>query len=407
MKHLSNAMCLLVLAAARLWAGDAAPSATELDPAQAAEAAKRFPANEWVEIATKVVIPEKWKAGRFIYINSYASIVYCASIGAAMTMDGYTYTPAGKSCANNYSDSVYTFDPMKAEYELFKRSNWWAGGRTNALELTSHPLDENKSDPTPCPRHLYHGITWLPETDSFYLINGANAGVPNEHPKYKENNGTPTRTFWSMDVPTRTWKMLEYPPLKRSDPYGTVLAAVPGTGMLYYFDAWSVAGYDTKSAKWSVLQGDIGRPVGINSYYYDGPKFVDSKRRRVVFYACAPWSSTKGEPPLTKSQLYAFDVAKKDFETINGSGAADFEKFKSGAYLANIDKYFYLTDKGQYLFDPASNQWKKLKLSLPENLRKNLTWCYLTFDTRRGLVIMNNHTTWAVLRIDEKSLQFE
>jgi hypothetical protein len=169
-----------------------------------------------------------------------------------------------------------------------------------------------------------------------------------------------------------------------------------------------VASYEAKSAKWTTLQGDSGRPVGINSYFYDGAKFVDSKRRRVVFYGSSPWAApAKGEPALAKNQLYVFNSEKKDFETINGTGAGDFAKTKCAAYLPNVDKYLFVTDKGQYLFDPVGNQWKTLDLQLSDALKKDLGWCYLTFDTKRGLVILNNQRLWAVLRIDEKTLALE
>ena len=371
-----------------------------LDPNLSAEAAKKFPANQWVMNDVKINIPEKWKEGRYCYINTYASIVYCESLNVAITMDGYTYTPAGKSLPNNYSDSVYIFDPIKNELELFKRSNWRAGGRTTNPELTSYPLDENKTDATPCPRHLYRGITWHEDTNSFYLINGANAGVPNEHPKYKENNGTDTKTFWVMDVSKRTWKLLENPPLKRIDPYETSLFSIPGTSNLIYFDDWSIAAYDTKLSKWSVLMGNNGSPV--KTLKTTSATLVDSKRKKIIFYGGQAWTSIKdAAPQMAKNQLHAYDIEKNVLEVINGTGTVEFEKIRPCAYLSDIDKYLYLTDKGHYLFDPVTNQWKNLKIDLPQI---PMNWCYMTYDTKRGLVIINEGYKWAVLRIDEKSL---
>ena len=375
------------------------------DTESSLEAAKKFPANKWVINEIKIVIPEKWNKGRYCYVNSYASIVFCNSIGAAITMDGYTYTPAGKSILNNYSDSVYVFHPMRNEYELFKRNNWRAGARSTDPEKTSYPFDENKTDQTPCPRHLYRGITYLEDTDTFYLINGANAGVPNEHPKYKENNGTDTHTFWGMNVSTKTWKQLELPSLKRMDPYETVLMAMPSTGKLIYFDAWSVASYDAKSAKWSVMMGNDGRPVKSQALYC--ASLVDSKRHRMVFYGGPGWRTQKDVAPvMTKTQLSYYDMDKNTNETINGTGDIDieFDKIRPCAYLSDIDKYLYVTNKGHYIFDPNKNQWKKLKIELP-NIP--FSWCYMTYDVKRKLLILNDGYKWAVMRLDEKTFEFE
>jgi hypothetical protein len=321
-----------------------------------------------------------------------------------MTMDGYTLAPAGKAIPNNYSDSVYIFDPIKNEFELFKRNNWRAGGRTDNIEATSYPLDENKTDPTPCPRHIYKGITWLAETNSFYLINGANAGVPNLHPKYKENNGTDTHTFWAMDVSKKTWKPLENPPLKRIDPYDTILTAIPGTGKLIYLDDWSIASYDTKVSKWSVLLGNNGTPVKPLTTY--SSTLVDSKRQKIIFYGGIAWTPEKGATPkVAKNQLYSYDIEKNILEVVNGVGTVEFEKIsQSCAYLSDIDKYLYLTDKGLFIFNPVTNQWKKLKIEMP---KIPMSWCYMTYDTKRGIVIINDYLKWAVLRIDEKTLEYE
>ncbi len=372
----------------------------EADPKMVAEAVKKFPANQWVMESVNVVIPEKWNQGRYLFINSYGSIVYCESLGTAITVDGYTYAPQGKAPTNNYADSVYTYNPMKNELELFRKNNWRAGQRGTQLETTSYPFDENKTDPTPCPRHIYKGITWVAETDTFYLINGANAGVPNKHPKYEENMGTTTSTFWSLDIKTKKWKLLERPAVKRLDVYETILTSIPNTNKLIYIDEWNVISYDIKEEKWTPMMGNGPSPV--KSLKNGSAVLVDSKRQKIIFYGGAAWKPVKENPPsLTSNQLYAYDVASNTFETITGEGTVELGKMRPCAYLAKIDKYFYLTTTGQYLFDPTNNKWKKLNIGLPDVPHQ---WCYMTYDTKRDLIIMNDGRKWGVLRLDESSL---
>jgi len=378
----------------------ALPVGCRPDPVLVAEAEKRFPANQWVEITPRSIIPEAWQGGRQVYVNSYSSLAYCGSLGVVMTMDGYTTVPAGKIIPNNYSDSVYTFDPITGALELFKRSNWHAGARSKDPAGTSYPYDENRSDPTPCPRHLYKGITWSPDDDAFYLINGANAGVPNEHPKFALNNGTATYTFWAMDVGRRTWKQLPYPKLKRTDQYETVLTAIPGTGKLFYFDAWNVASYDLKAGTWSVLKGDDGRPVGFNSYAAGGVAMVDSRRRRVVFYWGSSWHTKV--PLLTRDQFYVYDVATNEHAVLTSTNQLDATPIVAGTYVTHLDTYLLLCDQGLRTFDPTALAWKALPVALPAWMSKPGSWTYFTYDAKRQLVICNSRNNWAVLRLDGK-----
>jgi hypothetical protein len=369
-----------------------------------AAAAQKFAANRWVELGpTKVVIPKPWDNGRIKGVNSFGSEVYCDQLGEILSMDGYTTAPAGKSTPNNYSDSLYGYNPMTGVLRLVKRSNWRAGARSNDPKNCSYPYDENKTDPTPCPRHTYNGICYSTDAKKFYLINGANAGVPNKHPKFKPNKGSDVFTFWEFDIAKLKWKQLEYPKVKRKEPYETVLRAIPGENALYLIATWSLWKYDTRNEKWSAVipKG----PSGIGSGSNGCAATVDPKRRRIVMMNAAA-RVRKGKPETDANRYVSvryFDPATKKFVPIPVKGAVE-GKVKAGlAYVDHMDCYAVRTEKGLFLYLPEEQKWKKPEIAqfVPEG-RHAWSWCYMNYDKARQLLVLKRQ---AALRLDPKTLK--
>jgi len=372
-----------------------------------AEAAAKFPANQWVGLPpAKVVIPKPWDNGRIVHVNSFGSDVFCPGINKIVTVTGYTTMPAGKAVPNNYSDSLYAFDCVRNEMELLKRSNWRAGARSTDPAQCSYPLDENRDDPTPCPRHTYNGICHDAEGGKFYLINGANAGVPNKHPQFDSNKGTDVFTFWSYDFATKKWMQLEYPAYKRKEPYDTILRAVPGTGKLYHFSEWTVASYDLKTGAWKVLLdspggGPVNGKAGAANGYA-GRAIVDGKRQRVLMHYGAAWRPKKdGNPEMPMHVLVVFNTKTEKFEHL-GQGSVEGKSNLGFVYVEHLDRYWLRTDAGEYLMNPDSGAWTKLAhapytfpVSRPEE------WNYANYDSTRNLIVLSKYSSaWAVLRLE-------
>ncbi|PCJ57668.1 MAG: hypothetical protein COA79_15595 [Planctomycetota bacterium] len=368
------------------------------------EKEKKFPANQWVALAkTKVVIPEIWNKGRHKGINSFGSEVYCEKLGLVLSLDGYTTAPAGKSTPNNYSESMYGFNPITTELTLIKRNNWQGGARSTDPKKCSYPLDENKTEPTPCPRHTYNGICYSNDSGKFYLINGANAGVPNAHPKFKINGGTGVYTFWEYDVETKKWKELDYPGVKRKEPYDTLLRPMLGDNSLYLIQVWSLWKYDLKTNKWTGLKKHTGRPL--NSGSKGCHSTVDPIRKRIlIFNSAARLRKGKTETEAHKMvNLRYYDVATDAFVQIPLKGAVE-GKIKAGiAYVDHMDCYAVRTEKGLFLYFPKEKKWKKpeIKQFIPK-ARKPFSWTYLNYDSKRKLLILNRY---AVLNLDPKTLK--
>lgn len=357
------------------------------------------PAGQWVKLTVKEEFPAPWDNGRRKYVNSFGSIVHCDALGEVLLMDGYTTAPAGKAVPNNYSDSLYGFHPETGVLRLVKRSNWRAGARSGDPQVTSFPYDENVADPTPCPRHTYNGICYSPDSKKFYLINGANAGVPNEHPNYKKNKGTDTYTFWEYDIEGKKWAELEYPAVGRKEPYETVLRAMPGENALYLVQTWSLWRYDIPAKKWEAVipKG----PSGIGSNAYGCNATVDPKRKRILILNSAP-KAQKGKPETDAQKhvyLHYFDLATKKFVPIDTTGTEG--RSKAGlAYVEHLDKYAVRTEAGLFLFDPEANAWSRSSAANPEGAGKNPTaWSYMVYDAQRKLLVLNADG-WFVLKLE-------
>jgi len=366
-----------------------------------AETTQQFPPNQWVPLKRTVVIPEQWKAGRLKGVNSYGSHVYCDKLGAVLSVDGYTTAPAGKSTPNNYSDSLYGYNPETGVFRLIKRSNWRAGARAKGSR-GSYPLDDNRDEPTPCPRHTYNGICYSADTKKFYVINGANAGVPNtQHPKWVVNKGTGVFTFWEFDFDTLKWTQLAYPKVGRKEPYETVLRAMPGTGKLYLIQTWSLWCYDTKKATWSAVIPK-GR-AGIGSGNYGCAATVDPKRQRIVMMNSGA-KVRKGRPITdahkTVSMRY-FDVATKKFIPIPTIGLVQGKRKGGLAYVDHMDCYAARTEEALYLYFPETDEWKKPKM---EHSKGEGSWSYMVYDRVRRILVLKHE---AALRLDPETLEYE
>lgn len=363
---------------------------------------KTLPANRWEKLPpAKVVIPEPWEKGRLKGVNSFGSEVYCDALGEILSLDGYTTAPKGKSTPNNYSDSLYAYHPVSGVFRLLKRSNWRAGARCKGPR-GSYPLDENRAEPTPCPRHTYNGICFSVDSNKFYLINGANAGVPNsDHPKWNENNGTTTKSFWEFNIESKKWKQLTYPKVPRFEPYETVLRAIPGTHSLYLIGTWSVMKYDIKTGTWTNKMGTGRSPVKSGNYGCHAT--VDLKRKRIVLLNSAA-KVRKGKPITEAHKIVSmryYDIEKNAFVPISVKGKVTGARKAGLAYVDHMDAYAARTEKGLHLYFPESGEWKRPAIAPYPAAGK---WSYMNYDRKRKLLILNRY---AALRLDPKTLTFE
>jgi len=365
-----------------------------------------YPPNTWVKLAkTKTIIPKVWSAGRHKNVNSFGSEVYCDKNGEMLSMDGYITTPPGKASPANYSDSLYGFNPDTSVFRLIKRSHWRAGARAKGPR-GSYPLDENKTEPTPCPRHTYNGICYSTDTEKFYLINGANAGVPNtQHPKWAANKGTDTFTFWSFDFGSKKWTQLAYPKVARKEPYETILRAMPGTNKLYLIQLWSLWSYNTKTEIWKA-EIPKGRSA-IGSGSSQSMATVDPKRKRIIMLRSAV-KIRQGQPVEDKHKFVGmnyYDVATNKFIVIPTFNIIEGKSKAGLAYIDHMDCYAVRTEKGLFLYYPQTQKWKRAKIKqFVIQSKSPWSWNYMNYDKKRKILILRKE---AALRLDPTTLQLE
>lgn len=369
-----------------------------------ASPAKTYPANQWVVLPERqILIPEPWDNGRHVAINSYGSQVYCDKTGEVLCMDGYTTLPGGKATPNNYSDSLYGYNPDTGVYRLIKRSNWHAGGRSGG-ERGSYPLDENKDDPTPCPRHTYNGICYSRDTEKFYLINGANGGLYRKHPKWDVNKGTGVYTFWAYDFESKKWTQLAYPEVKRKEPYETVLRAMPGKHKLYLIQQWSLWSYDTSENKWSA-EIPKGRS-GIGSGVRGCKAAVDSRRERIVILNNAP-RTRKGKAAKAANKVVSmryYDVAAKEFVKIPTINMVEGKRNAGLAYVDHMDCYAVRTEKGLFLYFPETGKWKRPQVGDNPPVGE---WPSMVYDRQRELLVLIYDRQHKLFREGSRALRLD
>lgn len=374
-----------------------APSAAENQPVPRPASTFRadLPLNTWVRVRPAYAPVAGGGSHR---PQSWNKLVYDSLGRRAIFLDRWSDDVHDHSI---YANAVLAFDVAANEVTRLKVSNWkresnpGGGYRTIALP-------ENESEPTPCDRHPYGNVAFVPERNAVYLSAGANQTAWSENLRRSDN----TADTWRFDLAERKWTRVvseKNPPggFEGSmcyDPVNKVIVRVAADGT----QTWLL---DVATEQWR-------NPIATNNPRCGKAASMcyDSKRGRVLLFGGrgrdnpdkrwnAPgvdfWSFTVAEnewKPLPDSPIRG-RAAGMDYDPANDCVMLHFsiEKGKPGKSL------FYLCDR---------NEWRGLPAEV-DSRGPAAPWHALAYDAANNVFVRSAYTDgrpeWWLIRLDRSS----
>lgn len=339
-----------------------------------------LPRNTWVQVEPESL---PFVGGGSHRPQSWNKLVYDSVGRRAIYLDRWSDETHGHTI---YANAVLAFDPAANSVACLKVSNW-TQQRKEGGGYHTVPLPENEREPTPCDRHPYGNVAFVPEQNAVYLSAGANqsalAGELRSH--------AACRDTWRFDLAGRRWTKvasdLEPPDSLEGvmcyDPANKVIVRLCNDGT----QTWLL---DVTKGQWRNAEAENNPRCGKAA-----AMCYDSKRGRIILFGGrgrdnplrvwnAPgvqtWSYSVAEhqwQPLPDAPI-AGRAAGMDYDPSRDCVVLHFslEKGKPGRTL------FYLCDK---------NQWR----ALPERADAAgppAPWHGLAYDATRDVFIRASYS---------------
>src|SRR5262245_14463944 len=204
-----------------------------------------LPANTWVEIKYTTDQPADPAAKGRWSPAGWNKLVYDPDGKRVLFYDRWADKKHGGYTI--YGNCLFAFDAAAGKLTPIKIDNWTkiepkgGGYRTQALP-------ENETEPTPCPRHVYHAFDYAPALKALFICNGANQTALRKDGKLVGHDlcdGT-----WRLDLKAGRWSRLDAPgcPPNRLD---DAMAYCPDTrSLIYTGTGCQVWVFDLDKAKW-------------------------------------------------------------------------------------------------------------------------------------------------------------
>jgi hypothetical protein len=335
-----------------------------------------LPANTWAPIEYTVVQPAD-PASRGTYASAgWNKIVYDTAGKRVLFYDRW----AGKKQGGYtiYGNCLFAFSPAAATLTPVKIDNWTkidakdGGYRTLALA-------ENDREPTPCPRHVYHAFTLVPELKAVFLCNGANQTALNKDGKLVGHELC--SDTWRLDLPTNRWAQVrseQSPPNRLDD----AMAYCPDTNAINY------AGFDRQLWVLDLTKGQWrkARSSPPARTAFGESLFYDPTTRRILILGGGRLDGWMKGRASDFRELYAFDPRAETVHKLAEAPTAFYE-----AHLAYDSKralFFAATsfDKGEqrsgvWCYDPKRDTWQEIKSAnaLPSS-NSWFAWIQMCYD---------------------------
>jgi hypothetical protein len=353
-------------------------------PASCAQDLTKLPANTWIELKYTVQQPSDHPGdkGQWRPVG-WNKLVYDPDGKRVLFYDRWVDNKHGGLTI--YGNCLFAFDPSAAKVKPIKIDNWTVkrlekgGYRTLALE-------ENDKEPTPCPRHVYHGFEYVPDRKAVFISNGANQSAMLKDGKVVGHDLC-TDT-WRLDLNSNAWSKIEAPggPPNRLD---DAMAYCPDTKSLIYAGTscqlwiFSLEKSQWRKAKQSPpAHGSMGRTI-----FYD-----PSKKRMLIAGGGQLDAWMKGKAPEFR-ELYGFDPGTETVTRLADAPTALYSshlaydsKRQHFVAVANFNKKEQ--HSGMFCYDPRKDAWKEI---MPANEipphKSWMGWMKLCYDARHDCFI--------------------
>jgi hypothetical protein len=335
-----------------------------------------LPANTWVPIEYTTVQPAD-PASKGTYASAgWNKVVYDTAGKRVLFYDRW----AGKKQGGYtiYGNCLFAFDPAAAKLTPITIDNWTkidtkeGGYRTLALP-------ENDREPTPCPRHVYHAFTLVPELKAVFLCNGANQTALNKDGKLVGHDLC--SDTWRLDLETNHWTQVrseQSPPNRLDD----AMTYCPDTNAIIYagFDRqlWVL---DLGKGQWRKAKSSPpARTAFGESLVYD-----PTTKRILILGGGRLDAWTKGKASDFR-ELYAFDPRTETVHKLAEAPTAFYEAHL--AYDSKRELFIAATsfDKGEqqsgvWCYNPKKDAWQEIKSTnaLPSS-KSWFSWIQMCYD---------------------------
>jgi hypothetical protein len=348
-----------------------------------------IPPSTWVPIKPNIIQPTHADEQGHWNNVGWNKLVYDADGKRVLFFDRWQDKKHGGYTI--YGNCLFGFDPASAKLVPLTIVNWtkqnvWDGG------YRTPPLPENDREPTPCPRHVYHGFDYVSELKSVFLCNGANQTALLKGELLGHLLCTDT---WRFDLEKKTWNKIasrQHPPNNLEDG----MAYCPDTRSIIYAGHGKIWILPLATGQWRKSKTDLPR------YHMGMTVFYDAPRKRVLMAGGGTydkWQTRAGG----FNTLYALDPMTESISRLadcptalcRGALAHD-TRHDLFIVAATLKGKGVEQPSGMFGYDPTKDSWREIKPANPVPMANG--WMPLCYDAQHDCLIGMAGTTFYAFR---------
>jgi hypothetical protein len=275
-----------------------------------------------------------------------------------------------------YANAIVAYDPPLNKVSVIKISNW---------KDRSIPLPENLTEPTPVDRHPCGGVGLDPESNSVYIVNGANQAA-----RQVANYPDHPNDTWKLNLQSRVWTKVSdfttgsvHPPTDVGNYGGLVYN--PKVKKFVYLTMGSDGAHtwllDPVSNIWSQLPVDASAKFTYGPVVETGPAVAssgiayDSKRDLIVAFGGGYNTNSSGIDMMFTKTLWSYSLSQNKWTRLADAPlAGEAPEF---AYDSKNDIFLGVVGQKTFIYHPQTNTWTQSPALLQRGRilqRQNVTY---------------------------------